>query len=156
MSDKELSPQIRISQKQNQIVEQLSRTPIIEVVCQKVGIGRNSYYRWRRQSKKFASACDKAIEEGCLFINDLAESRLITAMKDNNLTAVMYWLNHRHNTYKNKLEVTGNLEIKKDELSKDQEKSIMNALELASLVINNKGNNHEKAKLQPKRSKKDN
>lgn len=146
MSNKEGTTQIRTSQKQEQIVEQLSRTPIVEIVCQKVGIGRNSYYRWKRQNKKFASACDKAIEEGCAFINDLAESQLITAMKNNNLTAVMYWLNHRHSTYKNKLEVTGNLEIKKDELSKDQEKSIMKALELASLVTKNKGENHEQTK----------
>jgi len=141
---------------QSKIVEQLKRTPIIEIACQKANVGRNSYYRWRRQSKKFACACDKALEEGCAFINDLAESQLITAMKDQNLTAVMYWLNHRHSTYKNKLEVTGNLEIKKDELTKDQEKSIINALELASLVINHKGGNREQAKIQPKRSKKDN
>lgn len=156
MSDKEGSVQIRTSQKQDQIVDQLSRTPIVEIACQKIGIGRNSYYRWRRQSKKFSSACDNAIEEGCQFINDLAESQLISAMKDGNLTSCMYWLNHRHHIYRNKLEVNGNMEIKKDELSRDQEKSIMKALELASLVINNQGDKNEKAKLRPKRSKKDN
>jgi transposase-like protein len=146
MSDKKGSIQIRTSQKQEQIVEQLSRTPIVEIVCQKVGIGRNSYYRWRRQNKKFASACDKAIEEGCSFINDLAESQLISAMKNNNLTAIMYWLNHRHSIYSPKLEVTNKSEIKKDELTKDQERNILRALKLASLVINNKGDNHEQTK----------
>lgn len=156
MSSKEVSVQIRTNQKQKQLIEQLARIPIIEVASQKIGIGRNSYYRWRRQSKKFASACDKAIEKGCGFINDLAESKLISAMKGDNLTAVMYWLNHRHNIYKNKLEVTGNVEIKKDKLTKDQEKDIMRSLELASLVINSKGDSHEKTKLQPKRSQKDN
>jgi len=128
MSDKEGSVQIRTSQKQGQIVEQLSRTPIVEIACQKIGIGRNSYYRWRRQSKKFASACDKAIEEGCAFINDLAESKLISAMKDDNLTAVMYWLNHRHNTYKNKLEVT--TKISDGKLSPEQEADINKAEKL--------------------------
>ena len=138
--------QVRTKEKQNQLVEQLKRMPIIEVACQKIDIGRNSYYRWRRQRKKFAVDCDKAIEEGCALINDLAESQLLTAMKNSNLTAVMYWLNHRHNAYKNKLEVTGKLEVKKDELTKDQEKNIMRALKLASLVINNKGDNHETKK----------
>ncbi len=150
MSDKEESLQIRTSQKQKQLIEQLSRIPIVEVASQKVGIGRNSYYRWRRQSKKFASACDKAIEEGCQFINDLAESQLISAMKNNNLTAVMYWLNHRHNTYSPKLEVNGNLEIKKDELTKDIERSILKALESASLVVKGKGDKN----VHPSRSKK--
>jgi len=146
MSDTKRSIQIRTLEKQKQIVEQLSRTPIVEIVCQKVGIGRNSYYRWRRQSKKFATACDKAIEEGCQFINDLAESQLISAMKNNNLTAVMYWLNHRHGVYRNKIEIGGNIEIKKDELTKDQEENIMRALKLASLITNNKGDNHEQSK----------
>lgn len=150
------SIQIRTKQHQKQLIEQLAKTPIVEVACQRVGVGRNSYYRWRRQSKKFAVACDKAIEAGYLFINDLAESRLINAMKDNNLTAVFYWLNHRHSVYKNKLEVTGNLEIKKDALTKEQEANIMRALELASLVTNNKGDNHEAATLPTEGSEKPN
>lgn len=151
----EKSLQIRTQEKQKQIVDQLSKTPIVEVACQRADIGRNSYYRWRRQSNKFADACDKAIVEGCAFINDLAESQLLTAMKNNNLTAVMYWLNHRHDTYKNKLEVSGNIEVKKDKLTKDQEQNIMRALKLASLVINPKGDNHDQGKLQSKTSKKD-
>lgn len=136
----------RINQKQKQLIELLIKTPVIEVVCQKVEIGRTTYYRWRKSNKKFASDCDKAIEEGCLFINDLAESQLITAMKNNNLTAVMYWLNHRHKAYANRLEVSSGLEITKDELTKEQEKNIMRALKLASLVINNKGDKNDKSK----------
>jgi len=134
-----------VKKKANQIklLEQLKTVPIIEVACQKIGIGRNSYYRWRRESKKFSQAADKALEEGCQFINDLAESQLISAMKDNNLTAVMYWLNHRHNTYRNKLEVNGSLEIAKQELSKEQEQSIKKALRLADLLINEGGNKDE-------------
>ncbi len=148
MSDVDSKVQIRTAQNQKILIEQFIKTPIIEVACQKVGISRNTYYRWRRASKKFAASSDKAIEEGCQFINDLAESKLITAMKDNNLTAVMYWLNHRHNAYKNKLEVSGGLEIKKDELTKEQEESIMKALELASLITS-KGGKNEKEKEKP-------
>lgn len=138
--------QIRTNEKQAQLIEQLKRTPIIEIACQKVSIGRNSYYRWRRQNKKFAALCDKALEEGCALINDLAESQLINAMKNNNLTAVMYWLNHRHNAYKNKLEVSGNLEVKKEKLTKEQEKNIMRAMELSSIAINKKGEQNETKK----------
>lgn len=138
--------QIRTKEKQNQLVAQLKRMPIIEVACQKINVGRNSYYRWRWQNKKFAAECDKAIEEGCALVNDLAESQLLTAMKNSNLTAVMYWLNHRHNAYKNKLEVSGGLEIKKDPLDKEREQEVIRSLKLAKLIINNEGDNNEKNK----------
>lgn len=135
-------------------VQQLAKTPIIQLVCEKLNIGRTTFYRWIKCDKKFALECEKALEEGCALINDMAESTLISLMKDGNLSACIYWLKNRHDTYKNKLEVSGNLNVKNDELTKEQEKNIMKALKLASLVINKKGNNHEKTKKQSKRSKK--
>lgn len=143
---------LKKSTTQTQLIEQLKRTPVIEIACQKVDIGRNSYYRWRRESKKFADLADKALEEGCAFINDLAESKLISSMKDGNMTSIFYWLNHRHSAYRNKLELSGNMEIKNKELSKEQEKNIMRALELASLIVSNGG----KDEIKHKRDKEDN
>lgn len=137
-------------------IEALKKTPIIQIVAEKLEIGRNSYYRWKRQDKHFSKACDEAIEEGCALINELAESKLISAMKNDNLTAVMYWLNHRHNAYKNKLEVSGGLEIKQDKLTKEQEENIMRALNLASLALNDREENYEKPKPQPKNPKENN
>jgi len=34
------------------IIEQLRRTPIIELTCKKIGIGRASFYRWRKDDKE--------------------------------------------------------------------------------------------------------
>ncbi len=144
----------KLKKQKELFIEQLKKTPIIQIVCERLDIGRTTYYRWKRQDVKFAEKCDKAMEEGCALINDIAESQLISAMKDNNLTAIMYWLNHRHETYSPKLEVNNKFDFKKDELTKEQEQNIMRALKLASLVINTKGDNHEKTKLQSKRSKK--
>ncbi|MFA5157890.1 MAG: phBC6A51 family helix-turn-helix protein [Patescibacteria group bacterium] len=108
--------------------EQLKKTPIVQIVCERLEIGRTTYYRWKRQDVKFSEECNKAMEEGCALINDIAESQLISAMKDNNLTAVMYWLNHRHNIYKNKLEVT--TKISDGKLSPEQEADINKAEKL--------------------------
>ena len=127
-------------------IEQLKKVPIIQMVSEKLDISRQTFYRWKRNDKKFSAECDKALEEGCGLINDLAEGTMIKAMKDGNITSCMYWLNHRHNAYRNKLEVTGGLEIKKDELTKDQEKNIMRSLKLASLVIKDKGEKNDKSK----------
>lgn len=140
--------EIKKTKIQTELIDQLKKTPVIEIACQKVGIGRNSYYRWRREGKKFALVCDKAIEDGCAFINDLAESQLISAMKNNNLTAVMYWLNHRHSIYKNRLEVTGNLEIKKYELTKEQKENIKRALGLGNLTTKSERTQNEHRKQE--------
>jgi phosphoribosylformylglycinamidine (FGAM) synthase-like enzyme len=131
------------------IIQQLKSTPIIQIGCERAGVSRSTYYRWRQENKKFASRCDESLEEGYQLVNDLAEAKLLTSIKDGNLTGIFYWLNHRHKAYANRLEVSGGLEIKKDELTKEQETDILRALELASLVVkknNKKGDCNEKSK----------
>lgn len=150
---------LRQEKLRKQLIEQLKRVPIVETSCQRINVGRSSYYRWRRENKKFSDACDRAIEEGCQLINDLAENMLIGSMRDGNLTAVMYWLNHRHSIYRNQLEINGRVEVKKEKLTKDEEKEIMRALKLASLITNtnrtggsneNESKNNQKIDQKPK------
>lgn len=137
---------IKLKKQKELFIEELKKAPIVQVICERLDVGRTTFYRWKRQDKKFASACDKAISEGNYLISDLAESQLISAIKDKNLSAIIFWLKTHNPIYSSKLEVTGKLEVKKDELTKDQEKNIMRALKLASLVINNKGDNYETKK----------
>lgn len=112
------------------ILEQLSKTPIIEAVCKKVGIARSSFYRWRKDDKDFAQAVDEALTKGKSLINDMAESQLISAIKDKNMTAIIFWLKNNHRNYKNKVEVSGELKTNQ-ELSPEQKLLIKKALELA-------------------------
>lgn len=88
------------------ILDQLRKTPIVQIACEKTGIARATYYRWRKQSKKFKKESDKAIIEGRFMINDLAESQLINAIKDKNFGAIKFWLNSHHIDYKSKVEIT--------------------------------------------------
>ena len=81
------------------IIKKLKQTPIVQIVCERVGIGRASYYRWRKEYSKFKKETDEAIIEGLLLVNDMAESQLISAIKDKNLTSIMFWLRHHHKTY---------------------------------------------------------
>lgn len=128
-------------------IEQLQKVPIIQIVAEKLEIGRTTYYRWRRQDKKFAQECDKAIIEGNYLVSDLAESQLISAIKDKNLTAIIFWLKTHNPNYSSKLELGGGIEIKKDELTKDQEKNIMRALELASIIVKKGDKNGKEQQL---------
>lgn len=83
------------------VIEALKTTPIIQVACQKAGIGRATYYRWRTEDLDFKQKTDKSIKSGTHFINDLAESQLLSAIKDKNMTAIIYWLNNHHSAYSN-------------------------------------------------------
>lgn len=88
------------------VIKQLKKTPIVQVSCKKVGISRATFYRWKKEDKDFANQAESAIEEGLGLINDMAESQLITAIKEGNLTGIIFWLKNHHKQYSPKLEVT--------------------------------------------------
>lgn len=121
-------------QQKSLLVEQLKKTPIIQIACEKVGVARATYYRWKKQDTTFAKEADEAIVTGELLINDLAESQLLSAIKDKNLTAIIFWLKHHHARYATRVEVTAQLRRAPEELTPEQEAVVMKALELAALV----------------------
>lgn len=115
------------------MLEQLQKTPIVQVCCEKLNISRSTYYRWRDESPEFAKQADKALAEGVALINDLTESQLLSAIKNGNISSIFYWLNHRHSAYSNKLEVI--TKVDKETLTVEQEELIKKALEHASLIV---------------------
>lgn len=112
------------------LVEQLRKTPIVQYACEKSGVSRATYYRWKADDTKFCEESEQALQEGISLMNDLAESQLLTAIKERNLTAVFYWLNHRHKSYTNKLEISGKLKTFSDEMTKEEVKALTEALSL--------------------------
>ncbi len=122
----------RIKQDKQTLLVQLKKTPIVQIACEKTGIGRSTYYRWKAD-EDFAKLADEAIAEGVSLINDMAESQLLAAIRDRNTSAIFYWLNHRHPSYSNKLEITGQIEDKS--LTPEQQKLIKTAMERASIII---------------------
>ncbi|OFX81532.1 MAG: hypothetical protein A2X20_06190 [Bacteroidetes bacterium GWE2_40_15] len=132
----------KIDQSKNQLLEQLSKTSIVQIACEKTGISRASFYRWKEEDVDFAKKADEAILTGRLLINDLAESQLIHAVKDRNMNAIMYWLRHHHEDYRNRLE----LETKVNtifELSPEQKTLVEQALKLADLTLDSYGKSNE-------------
>ena len=88
------------------LIEQIRKTPIIQVSCEKMGISRATFYRWKKVDSKFNDEVEIALQEGASLINDMAESQLITAIKNGNLTGIIFWLKNHHKNYSPKLEVT--------------------------------------------------
>lgn len=126
---------VRKTQEQMLLIEQLRKLPVVSVACEKTGIGRASYYRWRQEDPAFAAAADEAIADGTNLVSDMAESQLLSQIRDGNLGAVMYWLKHRNPNYGSKLEVTAKLKHEDDDLTPEQEAAIAEALRLASLTV---------------------
>lgn len=116
------------------LIENLKQVPIVQVAANKSGIGRATYYRWRQQDKEFAKLADESLAEGISMINDMSESQIISAIKDGNLTAAFYWLNHRHVAYGNKVEVTTGLKEADETLTPEQQETVRKALALSGLT----------------------
>lgn len=115
------------------LLENLRKAPIVQLACEKVGISRATFYRWKKEDEKFAEKEEEAILKGQQLINELAESQLISAIKDKNMTAIIFWLKNNHKNYKTRIELSGKVETGSEKLTPEQEKLIMRALELSSL-----------------------
>lgn len=118
-------------------LENLKKVPIIQVACEKAGVSRATVYRWRDKDKKFRKTLDEALSQGEALINDMGESQLISLMKEKNFSAIRFWLNHRHDKFKERVEVTTKSE-EQEKLSPEEAKVVREALRLASFSKNNK------------------
>jgi len=126
----------RQSEEKKKILEQLRKTPIVQIACEKAGVSRATYYRWKKADDTFSESSDKALLDGSLLVNDMAESQLMSAIRDKNLTAIIFWLKHHHPLYATKVEVTAKLKADNERLTPEQEVLVTKALKLASLIPN--------------------
>ncbi len=126
---------------QDQFLEKLASVPIIQVAAEKTGISRNSIYRWRKEDSVFAKKMDEALAIGVALVNDMTESQLLTMIKEKSWSAISFWLRHRNDNYKNKVEITTKED--NEELTPEQEKIVRHALELSSTIISNNQNKNE-------------
>ena len=61
---------------------------IVSYACQKIGITRACYYKWRDSDEKFEERA-KEVEEETI---DLVESKLLSAINNDDLTAIIFYL----------------------------------------------------------------
>jgi len=126
--------------KREELIEQLKKTPIVQIACEKVGVGRATFYRWRKDDKGFAEAIEQALSDGAYLVSDMAESKLISAIKKENLAAIIFWLKSHHPKYRTKLEVDANIRTLDEALTPEQEALVREALRLAGSQVQNKIN----------------
>lgn len=118
--------------KKETVLDNLSKMPIIETACRQSGVGKSTFYRWRKEDPKFNKAVNEALKEGTLLINDMAETQLVSAIKDKNISAITYWLKHHHPTYATRVEVMAHISNFNQELTPEQKAIVEEALRLAA------------------------
>lgn len=132
MKKRQTYPAAASRQKQEKalVVEQLRKTPIVQIACEKLGIARATFYRWKKDDQAFARMVDEALFEGVLLMNDMAESQLLAAIRDGDMTAIMFWLRCRHSSYGNKLQLNATVEHRDRTLTPEERATIRRALKL--------------------------
>jgi len=119
-------------------LEQLRKVPIIQVACEKVGISRNSVYRWKNDDPEFEKELTTALEEGEALVNDMSENQLLVLIREKNWHAISFWLRKRNPKFKDKIEVE--VKPKQEELTPEQEATVREALRLAGTLPNENTN----------------
>ena len=113
---------------------ELEKVPIVQVACEKTNLSRNTIYRWRKEDSIFAKKMDESLSIGVSLINDMSETQLLTLIKEKNWSAISFWLKHRNDNYKNKVEITTKGDD--EELTPSQAKIVKEALKLAKITKN--------------------
>ena len=123
--------EIRQVKEKQLLIEEMRKTPVIEIVCKKNSVSRATYYRWQQEDKEFKRQSRDAIDYGIEFINDMSESQLITLNKEKKMPAIAMWLKHNHKRYGSKgREYIPIASI--EDLSPEENKMVLDALALAS------------------------
>ncbi len=92
--------QARIKKTKLEFLEHLKQAPIIQLVCEKMGIARSTVYRWMKEDIKFNNDVEDAIEEGDKFFDDLVESKLMSLINERHWQAMNCYMKRRHPKFK--------------------------------------------------------
>jgi len=84
----------------NKLLAELEKTPLIQIACDKVGISRNTFYRWMKEDKEFLSRTTEAISLGTGLVNDVAISNVLEGIKRKDPMYTKYWLDRKHHDFR--------------------------------------------------------
>lgn len=137
----------------NAFLEQLRKIPIVTVACEKVGVSRNSVYRWKNEDEEFSKEMEVALADGEALVNDMSESQLLSLIQEKNWSAISFWLRHRNPKFRERIEIDARINNLTEKLTPEQESIVREALRLAALpssdVNSQKSNESDKNGSEP-------
>ena len=130
----------RIAKEKKSLLEILEKTPVVSVACERSGVSKATYHRWRAEDPEFAEKVDGAMSEGKGFISDVAKAQLISLIKDKNLPALKLWLQSLDPDFRPSLAIDGEIKIEK-KLSPEEAEEMRRTLAIISDMMLPKGPN---------------
>ncbi len=151
--------------KKKEFLDELRRVPLISYACDKVGIARQTYYRWIEANQDFKNEVGLAMQEGADKVNDMANSQLFKSINNGELRAIIYW-NEKQSDRINKManRLQGKTEnVSTEDIVKLATKNILEELHIGStreskfVLVNNDPRYYspDKSKLEDDRDRRD-
>jgi hypothetical protein len=88
------------TRKKRKLILEIEKNPIITYACQKVGVSRATFYRWKDEDADFTTEIEDAQSRGYDYLNDFAEGKLISKIKNEDGPSIRFWLVSNHNRYR--------------------------------------------------------
>lgn len=80
----------------NKLIEELERTPLVQTACEKIGISRNTFYRWIKEDEELFKKVNEALSLGTGLVHDVAISNVLGGIKNKDPMYTKFWLTHKH------------------------------------------------------------
>ena len=123
---------------QDTFLAELRLLPIVEAVCEKINLSRNSVYRWRKEDPEFRRQMDEALAEGETRLIEVAETQLVSLIQSGHWPAISFILSRRSPKYKERLEISGSLQTNEETLTPEQAAKVSKAVEAENEKLNKK------------------
>lgn len=116
------------------ILEHLAKCCIVQLACERAGIGRSTYYKWLSEDKEFKELADKAINAGRAYLNDIAFSGLLKKLQEGNMTGLIFWLKNNHPWFAEKIRHEHRLIDGDRILTEEQREQIVRAYRISGIT----------------------
>lgn len=84
----------------DKFLEELERTPVVQIACEKVGVSRNTVYRWIKEDVDFRVRFNDALSVGEDVVSDVAESNVLHGIRNKDFRYTNLWLATHHPRYR--------------------------------------------------------
>ncbi|MFA5878466.1 MAG: hypothetical protein WC845_03830 [Candidatus Staskawiczbacteria bacterium] len=90
---------MRTNKDRKEFLEILKEYPIISIACRRAKIDKATIYRWLKRNRKFANQVEHSLGLGRNAVSDLAESQLITSIRNGDQKSIKFWLENNCKRY---------------------------------------------------------
>ena len=119
----------RIVKEKQAFLDALAKQPILSIACERSGVSKASYHRWKSEDQEFSKNVDEAMTEGRGLVSDVAKAQLISLIKDKNFQAIKLWLTSLDADFKPSLLIEGEMKIEK-KLSPEEAEELRRTFEI--------------------------